>query len=259
MRYTKYHALGNSYIVLDPKDGWGTPTKAQITSFCRPGGIGSDGILFGPLSIDVDTFWLRIFNPDGSEAEKSGNGIRIFARYLSDSGHTNAETFRIATSAGEAKATLLSSELIEVEMGKVVFHESGAILKAHDQDFSYTHLSVGNPHCVIEHNDPTEDLAKTYGPIIEHLPIFENRTNVQFVNVLDSNNIRIEIWERGAGYTTASGTSSIAAAATVRKLGKCGDEITVHMPGGTLLVRLTNDFEATLTGPVTFMRAGDVR
>jgi diaminopimelate epimerase len=125
-----------------------------------------------------------------------------------------------------------------------------------EREFEFCAATVGNPHCIVLCNDPSPELARRYGPLIETDARFPNRTNVQFIQVLDRSNIRIEIWERGAGYTLASGSSSTAAAAVAYKLGLCDAEVTVHMPGGELKISLTPDFSATMQGPVTRICSG---
>ena len=124
-------------------------------------------------------------------------------------------------------------------------------IEAAGRVFKFCAATVGNPHCVVLTEDPTSEDARRYGPLIETEPRFPNRTNVQFMKVIDRHNIQLEIWERGAGYTLASGSSSTAAAAVAHKLGLCDPDIRVHMPGGSLLIQLENEFLATMTGPVT--------
>ena len=119
-------------------------------------------------------------------------------------------------------------------------------------------MSLGNPHCVIPVQDLSPELAKKYGPLLEVHPLFPNRTNVQFLKVLDRNNIEIEIWERGAGYTLASGSSSSAAAAVARKLGLCDSQITVHMPGGEISISVDEDFGIIMVGSVTRIAEGQL-
>jgi diaminopimelate epimerase len=254
MKYFKYHALGNDYLVLPPSEAGGELFSGTVRRICdRNRGPGSDGILFGPLpSLSCD-FRLRIFNPDASEAEKSGNGLRIFARFLYDQGLVAKSLFTIETLGGPVTCRVApGGRSVTVEMGRVTFpgpeRES---LQAGDRVFEICAASVGNPHCVVLGDDPSPELARRYGPMLETHPRFPERTNVQFMQALDRQNIRIEIWERGAGYTLASGSSSTAAAAVARRLGWCDAGITVHMPGGRLFISLSDDFSATMTGPVT--------
>jgi diaminopimelate epimerase len=265
MRFVKYHALGNDYLVIRPSDIDGDMQGATIERIChRHYGIGSDGILLGPLESSVCDFKVRIFNPDGSEAEKSGNGLRIFSRFLRDEGLVEEGPFTIETLGGPVTCQVEEGgKLVTVEMGKVSFLSTAIpmtgskreVLREEmiiaDRTFEYCGASIGNPHCVVLCEEPSAELACRYGPLIETDARFPNRTNVQFMQILDQGNIRIEIWERGAGYTLASGSSATAAAAIAHKLGLCDGAIVVHMPGGRLDITLGEGFAATMRGPVT--------
>ncbi len=265
MKYLKYHALGNDYIVLRPEtfDVELSPDIVRIICH-RNYGIGSDGILFGPLESQSCDFGLRIFNPDGSEAEKSGNGLRIFARSLYDEGLVNEQPFSVETLGGNVTCRVdKGGGIVTVQMGEVSFDSqripvSGPPREVLNEDifaggkvFKFCAATVGNPHCVVLTQEPSSSEAKHYGPLIENDSRFPNRMNVQFMKVMDRENIQIEIWERGAGYTLASGSSSTAAAAVAYRLGLCGPNITVHMPGGDISIRFRDGFFATMTGPVT--------
>ncbi len=270
MRFKKYHALGNDYLVLQP-DGL-VLDAVQIRRICnRRLGVGSDGVLLGPLPTSCARFRLRIFNPDGSEAEKSGNGIRIFCRFLWDEGLVKDELFTIETAGGVVTAQVLESgKLVRVGMGVASFL-SGDIpvigtsrevimesMDVADRRFDFCCVSMGNPHCVIPVPETNSALAREYGPIIETSSIFPNRINVQFLQVIDNSSIRIEIWERGAGYTLASGSSSCAAASVAYRLGLCGQNISVHMPGGIIHIEIDKDFNVTMTGPVAYSFCGSL-
>ncbi len=270
MKYYKYHAIGNDYIVINPKDVSQNLTCEQITKIChRNFGIGSDGILFGPLLSEKGGFLLRIFNPDGSEAEKSGNGLRIFSRYLWDMQLVKQEQFTIETKGGLVKSTVSDNgKTVSVEMGKVSFWnhkipvtgEHREVISENitvdNKTFTFCAATIGNPHCVIPLPEITPDLAKQYGYLIETNNIFPNRINVQFMKVLDRENIQLEIWERGAGYTLASGSSSSAAAAVAHRLDLCDSSITVHMPGGNILIEINEDYSIQMTGSVTKVAEG---
>ncbi len=270
MRFAKYHALGNDYLVIDPKDVPAPLTVARVRRVChRNFGIGSDGILLGPLPSEAAAFGLRIYNPDGSEAEKSGNGLRIFSRYLWDRGLVGAEPFAIETPGGVVSATVMEGgRQVRVEMGRVSFW-SDAIpvaggkrevinesVEVRGRRFTFCAATVGNPHCVVPLAEVSEGLAREYGPALETHAMFPRRTNVQFLQVLDRGSIRIEIWERGAGYTLASGSSSSAAAAVAHRLGLCDRSITVHMPGGQIAIEIGEGYEIRMTGPVTRVGEG---
>ena len=230
MKFSKYHALGNDYLVLDPTNCPNVPSNEDIVKIChRNFGLGSDGILFGPEKSEVADFKLRIFNPDASEAEKSGNGLRIFSRYLFDTKKVEENReFTVETLGGVVKSTVLKSgNFIKVEMGKVSFDcKKIPVLKDCEEavncdveisgkTYKFCAATIGNPHCVLPMEKATPQIAHTLGPILENMTsLFPNRTNVQFLEVIDRQNIKIEIWERGAGYTLASGSSSSAAAAS---------------------------------------------
>lgn len=270
MKYSKYHALGNDYLVINPQDMVFELISETIERIChRNFGLGSDGILFGPLPTTNARFGLRIFNPDGSEAEKSSNGLRIFSRYLWDNQLIGEEEFDIDTLGGQVKARVMDSgKRVQVEMGHVSFQSEKIPVTGQprevieekitvaDQTFTFCAATIGNPHCVIPLPKVTPEVAKQYGALLEVHPYFPNRTNVQFMTVLDRGNIQIEIWERGAGYTLASGSSSSAAAAVAHKLDLCDSAITVHMPGGQIALKISDDFIVMMTGTVTKVADG---
>ncbi|VAW38551.1 Diaminopimelate epimerase [hydrothermal vent metagenome] len=260
MKFSKYHGLGNVYIVIAPQGVAERPNIEAIRTICHPHfGVGSDGILWGPLPSQTADFGVKIYNPDGSEAEKSGNGLRIFARYLLDSGLVGQEPFSVETLGGVVMCEVEENgRSIQVNLGQVKLQKSQQI-QVSDRTFHTVAANVGNPHCVILLDEPpTPELAQTYGPLIENLPLFPKRTNVQFMFVLDRKNIQIEIWERGAGYTLASGSSSVAATAVAVQQGLCNKSVTVQMPGGTLSISLDEQFYATISGSVTKICEGGI-
>jgi diaminopimelate epimerase len=272
MRFRKYHALGNDYIVLDPADfpGWKEPNAGQIRVIChRNFGVGSDGILWGPLPSVRGDFGLRIFNPDGSEAEKSGNGLRIFSRFLWDEKRARNASFTVETPGGVVQSVIKDGgRLITIAMGSVTFDSGkipvagpereviGETLEIQGRRFTFSAASIGNPHCVLQVGDLSPELARRYGPDIEVNPLFPRRTNVQFLHVLDRANIRIEIWERGAGYTLASGSSSSAAAAVAHRLGLVDRSVQVHMPGGVIGIEIGEGYSISMTGTVNKVADG---
>ena len=272
MRYAKYHAIGNDYAVISPSEFQGEPQIGAIRLIChRNFGIGSDGILLGPLESNASDFALKIFNPDGSEAEKSGNGLRIFARALWDQGLVGDDRFSVETPGGVVSCQVThGGRSVTVEMGNVSFDSKkipvagiprevlNEEIEIDGQSLNFCAATVGNPHCVVLTEHPTSETAHLYGPAIETDSRFPNRTNVQFMKVMDRNNIRIEIWERGAGYTLASGSSSTAAAAVAHKLGLCDANIVVHMPGGQIEIQFKDNFAATMTGLVTKVCDGNI-
>jgi diaminopimelate epimerase len=272
VEFAKYQALGNDYLVMDPADFAPGQVNALARRICdRNFGVGSDGILLGPLPAEDAEFGLRIINPDGSEAEKSGNGLRIFARFLYDTRRVGTEPFRIATAGGVALSQVFPErKLIRVGMGQASFDSQvigiagrrrevvGEPMTIDGRSLICTGVSVGNPHCVVDGVSVTESEARSLGPKIETEARFSNRTNVQLLEVIDRANIRIQIWERGAGYTLASGSSASAAAAAAKRLGRCDGRVTVHMPGGTLDVEIGDDYAVTQTGPATKVAFGVV-
>jgi diaminopimelate epimerase len=268
--FYKYHALGNDYIVLNPNELKASLTESQIKTIChRHFGVGSDGILLGPMDAKDYGFALRIFNPDGSEAEKSGNGLRIFTRYLWDKGLIQHDPVEIQTEGGPVTAQIRKAEtIVSINMGKVSFDShripvKGPIrdvinesMEINGHEFIFCAATIGNPHCVILKQEISAEEACKFGPLIENDARFPNRTNVQFMKIRNRTNIQLEIWERGAGYTLASGSSSSAAAAVAFKLGLCDGNITVHMPGGEIDIEISKDFEITMTGSVTRVAEG---
>ena len=264
-RFVKSHGLGNDYLVLEEAEVGFPLTLAAIRLLChRHYGIGSDGVLLLTKSGAAD-FGLRIFNPDGSEAEKSGNGIRIFARYLADAGHARADTFTVETKGGVVRAALSREggriTGITVDMGRASFL-SGDIpvcgpsrevirepLEVDGERLTVTCVSVGNPHCVVLADALDPGRVRLLGPKVEHHPAFPNRINVQFARVLGRGRVAILIWERGAGFTLASGSSACAVAAACRKNGLTDERVAVEMPGGTLAIEVASDFSLRMTGP----------
>ena len=272
MKFSKYHALGNDYIVIYTAHLQGELTPAKVRLICdRHYGVGSDGILLGPLESETSDFGLRIYNPDGSEAEKSGNGLRIFARSLVDEVLTGERAFTVETPGG-AVACEVSEDgrSVKVEMGKVHFDSTlipvsgpprevlNETIVIDGRKLTFCAATIGNPHCVVLSQRPSPAETRRYGPQIENDPRFPERTNVQFMRVLDRANIQIEIWERGAGYTLASGSSSTAVAAVAQRLGLCDSQITVHMPGGQIAIQFDENLMATMTGPVSKICDGSI-
>ena len=259
--YVRSHGLGNDYIVIDPRRVPFAVTPEAARLICdRHRGVGSDGILLVDEPHGAD-FGVRILNPDGSEAEKSGNGIRIFAKYLREHGYTTAGRFTIDTRGGRVgvELSLREGRVYEVtaDMGTVDFDPLETI-DVDGRALAVTVLSIGNPHCVAIVDDLAAVDVHALGPKIERHPAFPARTNVQFAQVLARDRIRIEIWERGAGYTLASGTSSCAAAAACHRKGLVDRRVTVTMPGGELQVAIGEDYAMRLRGPVEEVTSGDL-
>ena len=271
-QFVKSHALGNDSIVVDLERLSFPLTPEAIRRVChRNFGVGSDGILGLQASPRAD-FGLRIFNPDGSEAEKSGNGLRIFAKFLHDHGYARSAAFTVDTPGGVVRASLEmvsgGVRTITVDMGSATFR-SEAIpvagpprevlrepLEVGGERIAFTAVSVGNPHCVVLVDELEEARLRRLGPLLEHHPLFPNRINVQFARVVSRGEVAILIWERGAGYTMASGSSSCAVAAACLRHGLTDREVRITMPGGVLRVSVGEDWSLRMAGPATEVARG---
>ncbi|WP_299229083.1 diaminopimelate epimerase [Sulfurihydrogenibium sp.] len=272
--FVKSHGLGNDYIVLDSDKIDFKLTQDLIKKICDVHyGIGSDGVLV-KYNSDVADFKLRIFNPDGSEAEKSGNGLRIFCKFLYDYGYTDKEEFTVETKGGIVKAKIEEknkfgkAKIVTVDMGKAIFNAKqipvntdkeefiSEKITVGDKEFEVSCVSVGNPHCVIIKENLDEEEIKKYGPMIENHPLFPNRINVQFVKPISRNEAQILIWERGAGFTYASGSSSCGVASVLVKKGLADREITIKMIGGELKISIDEDWNIKMTGEVQEICSG---
>ncbi|HEX2396126.1 MAG TPA: diaminopimelate epimerase [Bacteroidales bacterium] len=271
--FVKMHGLGNEYIILDSSNIDFRLTKQAIQRLCNIHfGIGSDGIVMKVPSAKAD-FGFRVYNPDGSEAEKSGNGLRILCKYLYDYGHAKKREFTVETLTDLVYAEIVEEKkgkatLIRVDMGKAVFRSReipvnsdlpefiGQKIKAGDKEFEVNCVSVGNPHCVVIRQDLNEQEVRRYGPLLENHPLFPNRINVQFAKVLSPNDAQILIWERGAGYTLASGSSSCAVSSVLVKLGMIHSDLTMHMQGGELKIKIDKDWNIRMTGEVREIASG---
>jgi diaminopimelate epimerase len=271
--FVKMHGLGNEYIVLESNLIDFQLTKPAIMRLCNIHfGIGSDGIVLMVPSTKAD-FGFRVYNPDGSEAEKSGNGLRILCKYLYDYGHPKTRQFSVETLTDIVYAEIVKEEngkalLIRVDMGKAIFASReipvnsdqpefiGQKIMAGDKEFEVNCVSVGNPHCVIIKKELDENEIRTYGPLLENHPLFPNRINVQFARVLSDRDAQILIWERGAGYTLASGSSSCAASCILVKRGLIKGDLTMHMQGGILNIQIDKDWNIHMTGEVREIAQG---
>lgn len=271
--FVKTHGLGNEYIVLDKEKINFSLTQKAIQRICNVNfGIGSDGIL---LKVPSDTadFGLRIFNPDGSEAEKSGNGLRIFCKYIYDYHFTDNREFTVETKGGTVRAKIIGisnqkAKLVSVEMGKANFNSKeiptrfpekeviGQKIKIQDREYEINCVSMGNPHCVIIKDELDADEIKQYGRLIENSSYFPNRINVQFAKVISRSEAEILIWERGAGFTLASGSSSCAVASVLRKRNLVDDKVTIKMPGGELSIEIDDHWNVKMTGEVRQIAEG---
>lgn len=283
MEFTKYHSLGNDYLVYDCNRNRRALTTEAIRAVChRQYGFGADGILLGPF-FSGDGIRLQIYNPDGGAAEKSGNGILIFAKYLKDAGYIQKKEFELliekkqGTDEDAATAAVrirYNNELgtnMTVAMGQLVFtpeavgcsyrpRENKNIqeyelvdvpLEFGNYTYRCTCVSIGNPHCVLPFKTVTKSIVCDVGEKIENSAYFTKGINTQIVQVLDRHNVQIEIYERGAGYTLASGSSACAAVGAMHKMRFVDSKVWVHMPGGKLLVGVDEDWNVDMTGTVS--------
>ncbi|TML55371.1 MAG: diaminopimelate epimerase [Actinobacteria bacterium] len=242
MRFSKWHGLGNDYLLVE-RAALDVPlTPERVKRICDYHfGVGSDGIL-EVVSANGAEAEIVIWNPDGSTAELSGNGTRIAARWLAR--RSGEDSVRIRVGPREVSARLQGHQ-VELDVGEVTVGEPETLDVGEELEF--TPVSVGNPHAVIQLVPNRDDLLRL-GPLVENHERFPERTNVQLVRVDGPHELTVGVWERGAGETLSSGTSSVAAAAAAVARGWCQSPVTVHLAGGDLTVELA-DGEATLTGP----------
>ena len=263
----KYHGLGNDYLIFDPNKNELELTEESVRLICnRNFGVGSDGLLVGPI-LGQDKLELKILNPDGSEAELSGNGVRIFGKYLKDAGYVQKNRFIVNTLSGQQTIQYLNETgtRIKVSMGKLSFYSDEIPVTGPKREvlnetmmfgsipYRVTCVTIGNPHCVIWLNDISKELACRIGKHSETADYFPEKINTELLKVVDRTNIEIEIYERGAGYTLASGTSGCAAAGAAYRMGLTDPKMYVHMPGGVLEVEIEPDGGVLMTGEVGYV------
>jgi diaminopimelate epimerase len=268
MKFEKWTALGNDYLIVEAAALPWAPTPERIKRLCDPHfGVGSDGLLLlAPVEDPAYVAELRIFNPDGSEAELSGNGSRQAVLYLRRSGWTDADEFTILTKAGPITPTIRSEREATLGMGRASTTSAdyptgsedgrGEVVAA-GRSWSFQHVSVGNPQCAIEAGSELEsiDLAAV-GPEIENSPLFPNRTNVSFFRV-DGDRVRVRIFERGVGETLSSGTGASGAAVAAHLAG-APSRLTVELDGGELEVEIGPDLTVRLTGWAEPLYSGEL-
>ncbi len=245
--FQKWQGLGNAYVIAEQAQ-WPVPiTPARARVVCDPHfGIGSDGIL--EVRMQDDGPEMVVWNPDGSNAENCGNGIRMVARYLDVTGRLPADG-RILTGAGPVHVTV-DGDVVAVQMGRAVFPagEGTEELATDAGAVRFADVSMGNPHAIIRHDDP-DAVVRSLGPSIEVDPRFPNRTNVEFIRQDGPGEITMRVWERGVGETMACGTGACAAAVAAVRLDGVESPVTVHLAGGDLIIDVTDDLEVTMTGP----------
>lgn len=263
----KYQGLGNDYLILDAVRNRVQLQGKKVALLCQRGfGLGADGVLYGPVQIN-GKMGVHIFNADGSESPISGNGVRIFAKYLIDQGYVKGSKFDIETMAGTIEVEVMNARATEfrVKMGKASFiseeipvtGEKREIINEtftfNEKEYKATCLTVGNPHCIIFADKVSKEAVKELGPYVENADEFPNRMNLQLCRLIDRGNLDIEIWERGSGYTKASGTGSCAAAAAAYRLGLVEPRINVNQPGGMIQINIKEDGTIYMTGTVGFI------
>ena len=270
MQFSTWQGLGNKYIVLHREEIPFELTPERVRLLCdRDFGIGSDGILvIGPKTGD-DRFALRIFNPDGSEAEMCGNGVRMVARKLQMEGSITGPRVVLETGAGEIVPVLGEGYEVTVDMGiarfggeKLASFTGDAVeetLTTAGRSFTFTFVDVGNPHAVIKSPWPLELVPlHEVGPAIEGHKYFPRKANVEFYVPVDEHNARIRVWERGVGETRACGTGATATAVALVRTGVCTSPVTVELPGGKLLVEVAGDWRVHMSGPAEEICHGDL-
>lgn len=268
--FTKMHGLGNDFLVIGALDGLPLPER-ELPSLARKVcdrhlGVGADGVLWILPSQRAD-FQMRLFNPDGSEAEMCGNGIRCAVKWFYDRDYAKGETITVETKAGvktvwvEAEGAIVKE--VTVEMGEPIFDPKFVPTNLGDKEavevplslgggkeaFVVTAVSLGNPHCVVFTGNVEAIPIESIGPELERHPAFPRRTNVEFVQVISPKELLVRVWERGAGLTLACGTGACAALAAGVKTGRTGKAVTVHLPGGALRLEWRGDGPIYMTGP----------
>ncbi len=268
--FVKMHGIGNDFVVIGALDDLPLPEE-KLSEFARfvcdrHFGVGADGVIW-ILPSQVADFKMRIFNPDGSEAEMCGNGIRCAAKWFYDRDYAKGKAVQVETLAG-IKTVWVQEEngkavAVTVDMGEPIFAPSlvptslGEGSEAIEVPLSVegvgtyivSAVSMGNPHCVIFVNDVDNFPVETIGPRIEHHPAFPKRTNVEFVQVLSRNEMKVRVWERGAGLTLACGTGACASLVIASRTGRTDRKAKVHLPGGTLTIEWRDDGRIYMTGP----------
>jgi diaminopimelate epimerase len=273
MRFTKMHALGNDFIVIDSRGPGLKEPESLARRLCRRRfGIGADQMLVleDPSSADTADFRMHVYNADGSEVEMCGNGIRCIAKYVWDRGLAEKDTLEIETLAGIIRPGKAEGGMVKVDMGEPVLEGrqipvglDGRVmdypLEAENRTFHITCVSMGNPHAVIFTDNLDELPVERYGPIIENHGFFPNRTNVEFIEVKGPEDIRMRVWERGAGETMACGTGASASAVASSLKGLTGRKVTVHLAGGDLFIEWAGDNHVYMTGPATEVFEGEIK
>ena len=253
MRFSKWHGLGNEYLLVDRREGGGAIGEELVRRICDPHvGVGSDGVL-EILTVEGRRAEIAIWNPDGSRAELSGTGTRIVGRWLAR--QLSLDAVEVAVGERVVGARVLGELMVEQDMGKVEVGEK-ELLELKSESVEVIPVSVGNPHAVVQQDPDPAEVARL-GPLIEHHDRFPERTNVQLVRVEGTQELAVGVWERGVGLTASSGTSACAAAAAGCARGWVESPVSVSLPGGVLLVSI-DGAAATLTGPAQEICRGEL-
>ncbi len=277
--FAKMHGLGNDFVVIGALDG--LPLReGELSKFARfvcdrHFGVGADGVIWILPSESAD-FKMRIFNPDGSEAEMCGNGIRCAAKWFYDRDYAKGETIRVETLAGLKTVWVQAKEgkavAVTVDMGEPIFNPMQIPTTLGDgreaievpltvgevETFTVSVVSMGNPHCVIFVSDVDGFPVEVVGPKIERHHAFPQRTNVEFVQVVSKSELKVRVWERGAGLTLACGTGACASLVIAAKTGRTERKAKVHLPGGTLTIEWRDDNRVYMTGPAVEVFRGEL-
>jgi diaminopimelate epimerase len=268
MRFEKWQALGNDYLVVERDELPWELTPERVVRLCNPHfGPGSDGILLLAPAEDAEhVAELRIFNPDGSEAELSGNGAREAVLYVRSHGWTEEDEFTVITKAGVVRPRIIGPGTVAMEIGRASVtsadypdgpDDGRGELTAGGRTWEFQHINVGNPQCVVDVGEEVETLdLGAIGPEIENSELFPNRTNVSFISI-DGSTVRARIFERGVGETLSSGTGASGAAVAAHLAG-AASPITVKLDGGELTVEVTDQLDVTLTGIAEPVYAGEL-
>jgi diaminopimelate epimerase len=262
MKFTKMHGAGNDFVVvqMDQEQDL-SAIAAQICQ--RRFSVGADGLM-AVKRIDKTSAIMSYYNADGSIGEMCGNGARCLAMYAYQHGVVDEKSFVLKTLSGEVKATIIDEKTVKIGMGqpidespfdKYFYNQS---FEAMDRTFTGSYILMGVPHLTIEVEEMDKDVLLKYGPVIEKLDLFKAWTNVNFVKVINSEEIMIDTWERGAGNTLACGTGSLAAVYSLYKLGRVGENVAVHAPGGELRVIINSDGQVDLQGPAVTAYVGEL-
>lgn len=262
IQFVKMQGAGNDFVVIDARAGMpdGVDLVQLARQMCdRHYGVGADGIII-VLASDKANYRMRVINPDGSEAEMCGNGIRCFARYVWEKSEDKKEVISVETPAGiKIPAVIIENgnfSSVEVDMGIPVVEALQESLTVEGVSYKINKISTGNPHCVIFVDDPDNVDLGSIGPIIENLPQFPNRTNVEFVQVKNKKELVIKVWERGAGETLACGTGACASAVASISNNLTENKVIAHLPGGDLTVEWADDKHIIMRGPAEFVFEG---